>query len=71
MSDVNGVSNKPRLGRPPLNIPSVTRSVRIRKELDDYITKMHEETRLSKTELVNDALECWMNACERGELYGR
>ena len=65
------IAKKGKPGRPPLGIPSVTRSVRIRLELDEYITKMHEKTRLSKTELVNDALEYWMQASERGEIYGK
>lgn len=63
-------NKKSRLGRPPLGIPYVNRSVRIRCELDDYITKVHEETRLSKTDLINDAIRFWMEANERGEVYG-
>jgi hypothetical protein len=65
------LEKKARPGRPPLGISYVTRSIRIRRELDDYITKTHEKTRLSKTDLINDAIRFWMEASERGELYGR
>ena len=65
------ITNKPKSGRPPLGIPYVMRNIRIESELDNYIIKMHEETRLTKTDLINDAIRFWMEACERGELYDR
>jgi len=71
MGEQKDVEKKARPGRPPLGISYVTRSIRIRRELDDYIIKMHEQTRLSKTDLINDAIRFWMEANERGELYDR
>lgn len=45
----------------PKGDPAVTRSLRIRADINDRLVQEHENTRLSYNELVNMALEAYFN----------
>ena len=53
-------SKKKGQGRPK-GEPAVTRSLRIRADINDRLVQEHENTRLSYNELVNMALEAYFN----------
>jgi hypothetical protein len=60
-SKQDSVSAKKKGQGRPKGAPAVTRSLRIRADINERLVQEHERTRLSYNELVNMALDTYLN----------